>query len=85
VNALPDKAVTRTLPGSFWNALFTSYLGTTQEELEDGVLSDEDKAVAARQLVILYHAAAEGTPADLDGMVTEEREMLTDMLKRLGI
>jgi len=84
VNALPDREVTRTLPGTFWNALFLAYLTDTHEELEEGGLTTEEKETYARQLAVLYDAAVEGTPADLDDMVTGEHEMLDDMLERLG-
>lgn len=70
------------LPGSAWMGLFLSHFTWAIDEIED--LAPEERLNVARQLQVLYEAAREGASAANDDLVTEQREMLTVILDKLG-
>ncbi len=82
-SALQDREVTRSLPASAWQILFTNHLLFVQGELEREELDVPTRLAYATQLATLYGAATEGLPATLDDVQTGSRELLEEMTQRL--
>jgi hypothetical protein len=82
-SAFQDRKVTRTLPASLWQILFTNHLLFVQDELEREELDAPTRLAYAIQLLTLYGAATEGLPATLDDVQTGSRELLEEMMQRL--
>ncbi len=82
-SAFQDREVTRSLPASVWQILFTNHLLFVQGELEREKLDAPTRLAYATQLATLYGAATEGLPATLDDVQTGSRELLEEMIQRL--